>query len=87
MKMENNESAKEELKRKLEESFQESMREHEVDKMTEGVFKIFDESNLSPIEKFGVLEVIRHYLHKEVEYMCEEEQQENEADEQATNNG
>jgi hypothetical protein len=83
--MKHKETVKEELRRKLEESFQESMREHEVDKMTEGVFKIFDESNLSPIEKFGVLEIIRHYLHKEVEYMCEEDQ-ENEVDEQTGDN-
>ena len=77
--MENNESAKEELRRKLEESFQESMRKREVDKVVESIFKILDDSSLSPIEKFGILEIIRHYLHKEVEYMFEEELQEDEA--------
>jgi wobble nucleotide-excising tRNase len=69
-KMKNNESAKEELKKRLEEDFQESMREHEFDKVTEGIMDLFDNSSLSAIEILGLLEMIKQFIHRDC--ICDE---------------
>ncbi len=65
--MENKKPAKEELKIKLEESFQESMKQQEIDGVIEVILNVLDDCNLSPIEILGILEVIRHHLHEEIQ--------------------
>ena len=48
-------------------------KEKEIDHVTNKIQSLLDNANLSYIEKFGILEVIRHDLHEEVEFICEEQ--------------
>ncbi len=51
----------------------ETIKEKEIDKVTEKIFDILIDAKLSYIEKFGILECIRHELHDEIEYVVKEE--------------
>ena len=65
----------ENLRIELEENLHESIKEQEIGRVIESIQNILDDCNLSPIEILGILEVIRHDIHEEIEFICEEKKQ------------
>lgn len=70
--MENNKSAEEELKIKLEESLQETLVGQEIENVLDGIQDIIDDCCLSPLEILGILDIIRHNMHVQMEDMCKD---------------
>ena len=53
------------LNKELKEALEKTVIKHEIDKVAEGIMNLFDNSNLTPIEILGILEMIKQTIHRD----------------------
>ena len=58
------------LNKETREALERTVMKHEIDKAAEGIMNLFDNSNLTPIEILGILEMIKQTIHRDC--ICDE---------------
>lgn len=52
------------LNKELKEALEKTVIKNEINKVADGIMNLFDNSNLTPIEILGILEMIKQTIHR-----------------------